>query len=374
MKYFACDNRSGTSAVLQAQWQLFQWVLVALFSLTLIGCQSKPTQDDEIPLPGFADEGPAKPSGVYAVIRRADVPLNESTDDAWSIINEQLVPPVSRGVWRGNGLRVGLLPRDQLDAYSEVMPQPVGFSRKLINKSAYLTPIIESPKLRSDLRFEVDLTRPPRPRAVEMIQGGKNSTLRLMARIETEADGQHTLVITPQHFIPSPLNLIPRDPYEKDLDGRMYEELTLRITPGKNQIIAVGLHWPWPKGEVIDETDDDRPSPTPVDQVLLSRSIDLPRADPGDPAAPPRHLTPLEDQNTGGDANESTGADPLVAQTEPAEPRFERIATPLATTFGSTLLTGTRIRQPIRTVLLITIEGTEPTPFGPAIGATEPAE
>lgn len=367
MKYLAHDNRSGNPAPRRTLGAL----LVPLMVFALLGCQSKRAVEEEIPLPGFADEGPAKPTGVYAVIRRADVPLDESTDDAWSIINEQLVPPVSRGVWRGNGLRVGLLPREQLDAYSEAMPEPAGFSRTLMSKSAYLAPIIETPKLRSDLRFEIDLTRPPRPRAVEMIQGGENSTLRLMARIETEADGRHTLVLTPQHYIPSPLNLIPRDPLEKELDGRVYDELTLRITPGKDQIVAVGLHWPWPKGEVLEEDDESAPSSQPVDQVLLSRSTSLPTADPSDPAAPPLHLTPLEDGDEQDPTDQSAQADPSGVEPQDTEPRYGRVAPPLATSFGSTLLTGTRIRQPIRTVLLITIEGDEPVP---ADAATDPAE
>ncbi|MEM6257023.1 MAG: hypothetical protein AAGI37_01760 [Planctomycetota bacterium] len=332
-------------------------IVVAVWSLTvLVGCQSRTEPEADIPLPSFASEGPERPKTVYAVIRRADVPLDESTDDAWSIINEQLVPPLTRGIWRGNGLRIGLLPRNQLDAYSEAMPQPVAFSRILINKSSYPVSILETPRLRGDLRFEIDLTRPPRPRSVETIQGGDNSTLRLLAKIETDAEGRHTLVLTPQHYVPSPLNLIPRDPLEREMDGRVFEELTLRVTPGEGQVAVVGLHWPWPIGEVLEEDDTDSASET--DQLLLSTSINEPAADPSDPAAPPRHLTPVEELlERDPPETDKTPLDPKL-QPEPNEPkpRYERIPPPLATSFGSKLLTATRIRQPVRTVLLITIE------------------
>ena len=346
-----------------AEWHPSKaWFAALLFILVfaLTGCSTSPDLETDIPLPGFGDEGPAKPKGVYAVIRRADVPFDESTDEAWSIINEQVVPPVTRGAWRGNGLRIGLLPREQLDRYSKAMPQPVAFSRVLMNRSAYNVPIIETPRLRGDLRIQADLTRPPRPRQVETIKGGDNSTLRLLARIETQPDGSHTLIITPQHYIPSPLTLIPRDPLERELDGRVFDELTLRITPGKDQIAVVGLHWPWPMGEVIEE--DEPSDATEADRVSLQTSTGVLPADPSDPAAPPAHLRDLEDALDGGDSDEPTDGSTDGSgerETQPDKPRIQRIAPPLATSFGSTLLTGTRIRQPVRTVLLITIEEPE---------------
>jgi hypothetical protein len=374
MKHYASDTRSGSPAPLHA---LCTTLLLALF-FALAGCESTQPPNEEIPLPGFGDEGPARPTGVYAVIRRADVPLDESTDDAWSIINEQVVPPVTRGIWRGNGLRVGLLQRNELDAYSKAMPQPVAFSRVLINRSEHPVAVLTTPRLRSDVRFEMDLTRPPRPRNVEMIQGGEGSTLRLLARIETTEDGQHTLVLTPQHHIPSPLNLIPRDPLEKDMDGRLFDELSLRVTLGKDQVAVVGLHWPWPMGEVIEE--EDPAGSAEADRLSLQTSTRVPEqllaADPNDPAAPPQHL---QDFDQAIDVDATTEPKPQKpdeqVEDQPAKPRFQRVAPPLATSFGSKLLTGIRIREPVRTVLLITIEEPQAQePSAEPVEMTPPAE
>lgn len=337
---------------------LWSPLLVLLIAFTLVGCQSTPSQDQDIPLPGFGNEGPAKPKGVYAVIRRADVPLDESTDEAWSIVNEQVVPPVTRGIWRGNGLRIGLLQRSQLDQYSEAMPTPVALSRTLMNRSAHRVSVLETPRLRGDLRFQMDLTRPPRPRVIEALQGGDQSTLRLLAQIQTQDDGTHTLVLTPQHYIPSPLNLIPRDPLQRAMDGRVYDELSLRVTLGKDQIAVVGLHWPWPMGEALEEDDPDG-SAVP-DRVSLRNTTAVLAADPNDPAAPPLHLRPINDATDEDEPRDKNRDDEI--DDAPAKPRYERIAPPLATSFGSTLLTSFRIREPVRTVLLITIEQPESEP------------
>lgn len=328
---------------------LLVWVLALLSA----GCASQ-DENEPIPLPGFGD-GPAGPRGVYAVIRRVDVPLNEPTDAAWSLINEQVVPPLTRGAWRGNGLRVGLLRRDQLDPYAQAMPQPVAFGESVINKSDYPVPILETAQLRNNLRFEIDLTRPPRPRQVGVIQGGKRSTLRMLAQIKTDDEGRHRLVLTPHHFIPSRFDLVPRNPLEKELDGRVFEELAIELTPGEDQIIVIGLYWPWPGLELPeapepaevqpdDEPTEEEPEIEPAPEEA-GNQIEPPAIEPNDPAAPPPHITRGRPDTRPGDSEDT--------REEQAE---AVIAPPLPTHFGSTLFTGTRIRQQVRSVLLITIE------------------
>jgi len=332
-----------------------RWALLVVAALSLCACAG-PGRDDDVPLPEIDTGAQRVPRGVYGVIRQADLPLDEPTDDAWAIINEQVVPTMTRGAWRGIGMRLGLLQRDQREAYTEAMPRPVAFSETLINKSPHPTPIIQTPRLRNDLLFEVDLTRPPMPRNVEDVAGGENSTLRLLAHIETEADGRHTMVLTPIHHMPSPNTLIPRDPLEKELDGRVFEELTVRLTLEPDQIAVVGLYWPWPMQEVL--------PPTPRgDEGEDDENGDRPRfrPDADDPAAPPSHIglsVAVRDREDAGDEPRGDGVDNAdgSADDEAETPRFERVAPPLATNFGSVLFTGTRIRQPVRKVLLITIE------------------
>lgn len=326
--------------------------LLAVATCVLSGCNGTSKPDEEIPLPTIGGNEKPKPRGVFAIIRRVDVPMDQSTDEAWAITNEQVVPALTRGAWRGNGMRLGILESDQLDAYAEAMPQPVGFGETLINQSPHPIPIIETAHLPGDLRFRIDLTRPPMPPKVETIVGGKDSTLRMLARIETEDDGRHTIVLTPQHHIPSPFGLIPRDPLEKELDGRLFNELTVRVTLEPKQVAVVGLYWPWPMREVLpDEAGADGSG---RDTSSGSRPLPVPPPDSSDPAAPPRHIT-------GGEQGETTEPEEDNDETEEPEtadpqPRQQRVAPALTTHFGSRLFTGMRIRKPVQKVLLITIE------------------
>ena len=326
--------------------------LLAVLCGALAGCKTGGEQD--VDLPGLIGQSAAGPGGVFALIRRADVPLDEPTDDAWSIINEQVVPPLTRGAWRANGLRLGLLRRDQLDAYAEAMPQPVAFGESMINQSRYPVPILETARLRGDLRFEIDLTRPPKPRHIEDIKGGDNSRLRILARIETDEQGRHAIVLTPQHYVPSRFDLVPRDPLDKELDGRVYDELTVRLVPGKDQIAVVGLYWPWPVQEVLPDEPDNASPASPSHPLVPTGAGDPASAD--DPAAPPPHiprpeLPGDEPRDRAGDE----GADGEADEAGAGEPELARVAPPLPTNFGSTLLTSNRIRRPVRTVLLISV-------------------
>ncbi|MFN3168752.1 MAG: hypothetical protein ACE37H_16970 [Phycisphaeraceae bacterium] len=351
-----------------------RWALLVVVALGLCACAGTGGKDDDVALPEIDTGSQRVPRGVYGVIRQADLPLDQPTDDAWAIINEQVVPSLTRGAWRGNGMRLGLLRRDQLAAYTAAMPRPVAFGELLINQSPHPVPILQTPRLRNDVLFEVDLTRPPMPRQVVDVAGGENSTLRLLAHIETEADGRHTIVLTPIHHVPSPYTLIPRDPLEKELDGRVFSELTVRLTLEPDQIAVVGLYWPWPMQEVLPpaaprDDEEEKGGREEGDSPLF-------RPDAGDPAAPPSHIGLTAGERDRGvdernDAGRGERAGPAGGSddAEPAPRRFERVAPPLPTSFGSLLFTGTRIRQPVRKVLLITIQsppGVEDTPAGPA--------
>lgn len=255
------------------------------------------------------------------MIRRVDLPLDEPTDDAWALVNEGVVSPLLCGAWNGNGLRIGVLNRDQLDAYAQAMPEPLSFGESVINKSDYFIPILESSRLRRGQQFDVDLTRPPKPRATYTVSSEKSSTLRLLAKIEKDQEGQHYLVLTPHHYIPSRFDLVPRSPLAKELDGRVLEELRAKVLLTNNQVAVVGLHYPWPerwRRQAQDETESEQPS-----GASSTEGAELPS---------------------------TLGAPDIETDTE-KQTRQPAIQT----SFGSTLMTGMRIRQRAQAVLLISI-------------------
>lgn len=308
-----------------------------------------------MPLPEIGSSPNALSRGVHALIRRADIPLDVPTDEAWAIVDESVLPAVTRGAWRGNGLRVGVLGRERFDAYTNAMPEPVALGQGAINQSPHPTPIIETARLSPNLRFDVDLTRPPSPRQVEQVVGGKSSTLRLLARIETDNEGRHILVVTPHHYIPSPYDLIPRNPLVKELDGRVFNELTIRVPLEADQLAVIGLYWPWPEVETF-EPEPGRAGREEGDATVRPAPV----SDAEDPAAPPPHITGPARRDTEADDDaepdqKQTGSDGEDNNPDGNQPRVKRAAPPLPAHFGSTLLTGTRIRQQVRTVLLISI-------------------
>lgn len=359
MRHPAINNPLSTSA---------RALLAALCLVCAAGCNNKPQPVDDQPirLPGYGTDGQARPDGVYASIRRADLPLNQPTDSAWQAVREEVLPTLQRGAWRGNGLRLGILKRDQLEAFAKAMPRPLAFGEFYMNKSDYLVPILETSRLSTDVGFQIGLTRPPRPLHVEDVVGGKNSTLRMLAKIEDGPDGEQVLVLTPHHYIPSRLNLIPRNPLDKELDGRIFEELSIRLPLDNDQIAVVGMYWPWP---AVQEQAEAAPG-SAANKTDATQDRDTPPADAADPppapadddpAAPPRHTQPPPDVVEQADRPEADRAPgPAVAENQ-----AERIAPPLPNNFGSNLFTGTRIRKPIHTVLLITIQTPQKPPQKP---------
>lgn len=326
---------------------------------------------------GAGDRTGDRPERVVAVIRRADVPRDRPTGKAWGLTNERVALPLRVGAWRGNGLRVGVMPREALDEFGQAMPTPLASSRAVMSQSKHDVAIIETPVLSPNLRFEVDLTRPPEPARFEAVTGGRNSRLRLLARLSPSGEaGAYTLTLTPQHYVPSPFDLIPRDPLEKELDGRVYEALSMRLKVRPDQIVVVGLYWPWPE-RLARQAEQGLSGAGTVQQNPRARGAGqaeagetnapdatsegrgsrdspatrpLPPAEPSDPAAPPPHLRGLEPAEPPADRGPADSSDERQDQRQVVTP-------PLPLDLGSVLLTSPGIGGvPTQTVLLITIE------------------
>jgi len=177
---------------------------------------------------------PAAQARIF--IQQFVLPLDVPTDPAWEKIDELAFPPVTRSAWQANGLRVGLVARKDLaDVLKLLPPAYANQSRKLI-ASAHPTAIRRSPPLRAP--FIVDLTLPPLAVREERIVAGR-------AQLLLSVDPNHVLYLTPHHHKLQP-RLVPASILEKELDGRIFQELALAVAPGRDKVLAVGLHRPWP--------------------------------------------------------------------------------------------------------------------------------
>jgi len=355
-------------------------LLIAALTLpVLTGCQnggrggSNPSLrdlDQPVPLPGLED-GPTQPADQQRVpmfvVQRMDLPLDMPLDSAWSQIDEQAFPAITRGAWHANGLRIGVLHEAQVAGFAEQVPQVVNFFEKTVITRSHPVSIMQAAPLRPDTRFAMDLTLPPQPAHEMVIDGRQGGQLQLLARLEIEGERTY-VVITPHLYRPKPNDFSSRPLLERDLDGQVFHELSIRVELQPDRLVAIGLYWPWSDEAVQDQLDnpptdetrdqDDATGPTDaqpgevvvdtqvrdelsdLDSVLTRNDVAL----DDDPAAPPQRVRT---------SSPTPAPQPQRQAEEEDEPAQAMPALPMH--FGRVLLTGTRARKPVQTMLLISI-------------------
>lgn len=346
--------------------------LLALLLIAPLGCRKAgPIGPDAtlrdleqpIELPDLGGPAPAPVTSrtPHLIVQRLDLPLDQPLDDAWDHIDEQAFPAITRGALHSNGLRIGVLQEDEVAGFAEQMPQVVNLFENQVLTRSHPVAVMQSAPLRAETRFAVDLTLPPRPASEHIVDGREGGQMQLLARLEQEGD-RHFVVLTPHLYRPRANDFSPRTLLERELDGRVYNELSVRVELKPDRLIAVGLYWPWPlvqpvpdkapEGEDADEPTTEIVSDTRARDELLDLDAALTSNDESwddDPAAPPARV------RTPGTAIPILG--PSDDAPEP-ETRPKRLAPELPMHFGRVLLTGTRARKPVQTMLLISI----PTP------------
>lgn len=350
---------------LQLAARLFAVCVIA----ALVACDTGPNNagpgvtlrdlEPNIPLPQLGPGPDNLPStqNLHAIVQRIDVPLDQSTDDAWAVTDELVFPAITRSAWHANGLRLGLLDEASVEPFAQHMPDVLELYETHVYTSTHPMPIMRTPRLRNGIRIPIDLTLPPAPRNEQTITGGDDGKLQLLVRLETEGD-KVFVVLTPHHFVPENNRLTPRDVLEKELDGRVYDELAVRVELRDDRLLIVGLYWPWPIDESYEEPSGQVVNAhVPVlDVTWLTNS---PTSLDDDPAAPPPHLRAPDfaPEEATEDAPPDGATDTAPANTDEQQTtaRQARIAPPLPLHFGRALLTGTRARKPVQTFLLISL-------------------
>lgn len=360
--------------------------VIACACLAAVGCKSTTAAgpgvtlrdlEPAIPLPQLGPDPASvgRPQAIHATVQRIDVPLDQPLDNAWSVVDELAFPAITRGMWHANGLRLGLLSEDAVQPFAADMPEVLELYETQLYTSDHPLAVMHTPRLRGGVRIPMELTTPPNAPRRETIQGGNEGKLQLLAQLEVEGD-KTFLILTPHHYQPDHLRLGPRDILERELDGRIYHELAIRIELRHDRLLVVGLYWPWPLQEQLVDpiaNADARQQPLPeIDFTWLTQATSN-LAD--DPAAPPAHLrvepaprpeidSPEDQLNDEGDRD---------TPTEPATVRRVRVAPPLPVHFGRTLLTGTRARQPVQTLLLISLPAQQPDALTPPPASPPPS-
>ncbi len=281
-------------------------------SLTLTACSTTPENRSRLPQYDGTTANQVRPAtrpdrpppvsliqGPRALVeaRRIDFPLNADLEPAWKLANQRVYPALTAGVWANNGLRLGVIHRDDIPALEAVLPTPAGVSKQSLLATGHPLAIAASPSLQRT-SVPIDLTIPPYQPNRVWAQKGR---LQLLAQIESR-NGLIHLVLTPHHYRRE-VRLLPTDPLTAELEGTRFHTLATRIPLPPGHLIIVGLYRP--------------------------------------PAAPP--LPPAQ-------PNAST-----QPTTQPAtQPRNAQPLPPLS--LGRYILTGTRRNQELQSLLVIRVE------------------
>jgi len=230
-------------------------MLLLMSVIVLMGCANDPTQPEGKirtidPVRPDAEPGLLLPGSdpVRWVSRRLSFPLGQPVEDAWALANEGVLNELSRAVWNGNGLRLGVMSASRGPAFAVALRNPADRRDTQLLSYDFPEEMRESPPLRAE--FFADLTIPPRPVTMEFFTRGR---LRMLMSSRPLGNGSTRVTLTPQHYLRR-TTLLPRSPQERKLDGRVFDELAVKVTIGPREILLLGFFQPAPPAEDTEET------------------------------------------------------------------------------------------------------------------------
>lgn len=266
----------------------FPLFLCSLASLFLAGCNTEPPVPEggiRVVDPGPMGEATARPTTepVDWLSRRTTVRLSHPVEELWALTDETILSEVSRAVWNGNGMRVGLLSAGQADEFGEALGKTFEVRDTHIRSFDEPRLLRRSPPLRAE--FFADLTVPPLPVTKEYFTRGR---LQLLMSSRPRGDGSALLTLLPQHHMPRS-NFVPRTAAEKLLDGRIYNELGIEVNVGPSEALLIGFYQPPPPAP-DESTPKSNVSPEAQD-ASNPENLPAPPATPGAEESPPPQTT-----------------------------------------------------------------------------------
>jgi hypothetical protein len=281
-------------------------------SLGMFACSSTPREAENLPsMRDVRREQRIPPEIAHTMqiesvrrtplrIERADFPLDAPLDEAWAVLDASGLSPGISGAWRVNGIRAGVLTADRAAEFARRLPAATGGKAQIAVPTDAPLPLIRSAAMRHAVA--VDLTVPPRPVRELTLSGGR---VQLLIEVVRDPMNRPVLIFTPHQFLPQQ-TLAVRSAEEKQLDGRMLEELSLAVLLGSGEALVIGLDVPpppvfAPRIEPMEE--EDRPADPGLQQARPQPgeigTWSVPPAEPAEeaePVEPPGHLQPVEDR------------------------------------------------------------------------------
>jgi hypothetical protein len=326
-------------------------VLAAVLLAAVVGCESEPSGLESLPsLPQVASRHPRpmnipQPSGskrrARITVKELALPIHLSTEKAWELIDSSVFPELTRQGWRANGMRIGVIAKSDLAKLQEALPPVLNFRRNVVYASSHPTAMLEASRQREPIQVDLSMVTsgggqgPP-------LHGGR---MQLLAKARTDAGGQLFLDFIPHYYKPK-ATLRPRDPLQKQLDGRLFEQLALRMPAPRRQVIVLGLH--------RERQPEDEQSADKEDATFDLPSSSEKREQGGEGAS--GESEDAEEPQKGSETDESTEKDSQEAGKK-EEPKFKRVTDPLnlPAHMGRALLAGRRFGHPRQRLVLIEV-------------------
>lgn len=233
-----------------------------------------PEQPTDADLP----EPVVEPQAVY-VIERMVLPLNEPMNQAWALVDESVLPDPKKKVVNHNGIRIGVLPIAQLNAFDDAIARRAVTTRMQAVGSRRMESLVRRPM--KSQRAVVELSMPPDiPQSYSMAGGG----VQVLHQAISNPAGEVSLRLLPHHHLIEPTVRV-RSHLDTQYDGRMFHELMMTLTPRPDELIVMGLYWPW--DEMWVTVDPDAESQTPQPDPNTPKQESQPPANPFNPPNSP---------------------------------------------------------------------------------------
>jgi len=220
-----------------------------------------------------SDQNNTQPAPTYRPWLRVDVftfALSADLTDVWEHVSEDGLDEGRVRLWRDNGIRVGIIDADSRKPFLESLPQVVNHRAQVQTLSSKWARLIAGPPLNQPL--PIVLVNTPDIQTHLQLSGGR---CQMLVRMEEADEGMRKLEIAPHHHRVGP-SIRVRTPEQIALEGRIFEELTLRAPLMRDEPKWLVIAWKPPPPPQAKQTTTSRDKP--IDSIATTQ--------PGKPAIP----------------------------------------------------------------------------------------
>jgi hypothetical protein len=193
-----------------------------------------------------------------------EIPLNSDPETAWSLTTNAIFPKSLVSLWAANGLRAGLLPGGNFNAFVSALPSVQLVQNRRISTNAQSHALTYAPPLQQEVTLHL-VAKPGAPPVEQRFASGR---FQFLSTFRGGLGGGLDMELVP-HCNQRHLSLTPRSADETDHDGPRFDALTLGASLGPGQILVIGIQMirpPTPPGSAL-------PPPRVADRTCLGTAL-----------------------------------------------------------------------------------------------------